>query len=86
MLKNQQDKSINNEKGSTNNEIIKISEVEISDLDFRLFSQKVDRKLAVERTIIRFYQMGILSNWEYSTHISNTKFKIWIQKHDQNSV
>ena len=68
------------------NTIIKISEVEISDLDFRLFSQKVDRKLAVERTIIRFYQMGILSNWEYSTHISNTKFKIWVQKHDQNSV
>jgi superfamily II DNA/RNA helicase len=66
--------------------IIKISEVEISDLDFRLFSQKVDRKLTVERTIIRFYQMGILSNWEYSTHISNTKYKIWVQAHDQNSV
>ncbi|WP_375560523.1 helicase-related protein [Bernardetia sp. OM2101] len=66
--------------------IIKISEVEISDLDFRVFSQKVNRKLAVERTIIRFYQMGILSNWEYSTHISNTKFKIWVQAHDQTSV
>ena len=68
------------------NQIIKISEVEISDLDFRLFSQKVDRKLTVERTIIRFYQMGILSNWEYATPISNTKFKIWVQTHHQNSV
>jgi hypothetical protein len=72
-----------NQQDST---VIKISEVEISDLDFRIFSQKIDRKLAVEKTIIRFYQMGILSNWEYSTHISNTKFKIWVQKHDQNSV
>lgn len=75
-----------NETKKSENGIIKISEVEISDLDFRVFSQKVDRKLAVERTIIRFYQMGILSNWEYSTHISNTKFKIWVQAHDQTSV
>ena len=75
-----------NEVKNTENKIIRISEVEISDLDFRVFSQKVDRKLAVERTIIRFYQMGILSNWEYSTHISNTKFKIWVQTHDQTSV
>ncbi len=69
-----------------NNDIIKISEVEISDLDFRVFSQKVDRQLTVERAIIRFYQMGILANWEYSNHTSNTKFTIWVQHHEQTSV
>lgn len=79
--------NIDNQQDKENNPtIIKVSEVEISDLDFRVFSQKVDRKLAVERTIIRFYQMGILSNWEYLTHISNTKCKIWVQTHDQTSV
>ncbi len=75
-----------NDAEEQKDKIIKTSEVEISDLDFRLFSQKVDRKLTVERTIIRFHQMGILSNWEYSTHISNTKFKIWVQAHNQNTV
>ena len=68
------------------NTITKTAEVDISDLDFRLFSQKVDRKLTVERTIIRFYQMGILSNWECATPISNTKYTIWVKKHDQNTV
>ncbi|WP_291727647.1 hypothetical protein [Bernardetia sp.] len=67
-------------------DFVKVSDVEISDLDFRVFLQKVDRKRTVERTIIRFYQMGILSNWEVSTLSSATKFKVWIQKHNQNSV